>query len=500
MSTSINNRASVFAIVKEVTSGTPVSPSSGDDFIPLRPANSMSSTFEVLENDEMKSGIGKSKSVLGKETPEGTHPVYIKHSEIEGQEPEVGVLWESLMGDKTVNSTEYDTITGSTTTVIKVDTGEGSHFEIGQALLVKDGTNGYSIANITSISGDDLTIAFALDNAPSSGINLGKAILYKPVGSGHPTFTAWKYAGNGGGIQMEKGCAIEGFSANATASQQLEGEFKYSGTGTYFNPIEITSSNDDFSFTDGSGTVTGSITQKIYKNPIALADALATAMTAASVGSDDDTITVTYSSTTGKFTIASDGTTLSLGCDVSNSIFVKLGFGSIALTGSLTYTAATEMSWAAEYTASYDDASNIVAKNNEIMIGDATDNFCRKFGNISVEINKEQEDVETICSETGVLEKTATGRTATISGEIVLEKHQVDLFNKFINNSDVAVTANFGTKDSSGNWIAGKCFNVFFPQATVTARDLGGENFVTISVTITGYMNSSKKEVYINYV
>src|SRR5690606_17278141 len=125
--------------------------------------------------------IGAAAPVLGAEAPALSLNHYLRHSGVEGQEPNFGLLLEGAFGDKSVASTEYDTVANSTAgsssarAVVKVDSGEGVNFERGHALMIKDQTNGYSIRPVFSISSDDLSLGFNLGNAPGSGVNLGKA-------------------------------------------------------------------------------------------------------------------------------------------------------------------------------------------------------------------------------------------------------------------------------------------------------------------------------------
>ena len=190
-------RASLFAIKEETSVGDLIAPTAGSDAIPLREGFSQSSNNEELTNDELVDDIGASKALIGLESPEGSHPAYLKHSEVEGQAPEVALLFKSAFGAQATASTEYDTIAGSTAgtasarAIAKVGVGEGATFQVGEALLIKDGSNGYSIRNIHSISSDDLSLNFNLDAAPAAGVNLGKAILFHPVATGHPSFSTW---------------------------------------------------------------------------------------------------------------------------------------------------------------------------------------------------------------------------------------------------------------------------------------------------------------------
>lgn len=499
-------RASIFAIKEETTVGDLVAPTSGADAIPLREGFSQTSSIEELTNDELVDDIGATKSLTGLESPEGSHPAYLKHSEVEGQAPEYGLLIKSAMGASSVASTEYNTVASSTAGsatargVIKVDTGEGATFEVGEALLIKDGTNGYAIRNIHSISSDDLTINFNLDNAPGTGVNLGKAVLYKPAATGHPSFSAWLYGGNGGYVQAIAGCRTSEIAMTFPAGEQAEVEFSYQGVESYFNPVQITSTTKYVDFEDDGGNKTAILTEGFYKTPVAFAEHVQTVMRAASV----DVITVKYDSETGKYALSSDGTTFKLefltGTNTANNAAAKLGFAVADYTGSTSYTSPNAISLVFPYTAGYDGATNVVVKGAQLFVGDHYDNICRQASEVTITIGTPQEAVQSICSDSGVSERLITSREVTMESTMILQKYEAHLFDKFINNKDAVVMMNAGQKDSSGNWVPGKCVNVYFPQATITQHETGGDTVVELTLTAKGYISGSRKDVYINFI
>lgn len=508
-------KATVFAIKEETTAGTPVVPSAGSDFIPLRAGFSMSPNLEDIPSDEISNNLGSTKSYVGKESPSGSHAIFLKHSETEGQAPEYGLIVESLLGDKSVASTEYDTVSSSTTSLIKVNTGEGATFETGEALLIKDGTNGYSIRNISSISSDDLSINFNLSSAPASGVNLGKAVLYKPATTGIPTFTSWMYRSSAAAIEMIAGCRTSNMTMTFPAGKQAEATFAYEGTAYYFNPIVITATNKYLDFTDDGGTTVAVLTPGVYKDPIQFAAHVQTVGQAAATASGGDNFFCTYSSTTGKFTISTTtGSLLSLlwntGTNAANTVGTIMGFSTAADdTAALTYTSDNAISMAptsasnivtqSALTPSYDDADNIIVKSAELFIGDSTDNFCRKASTVSITIDSPSVDADSICSTTGLFEKVPSARTVTLTATIILSQYEAALFDKYINNTTTQVMLNVGPK-SGGNWVAGKCVNVYFGNATVSGHALGGDDFVTVDLSVKGYITTTKQDVYINFV
>jgi hypothetical protein len=492
------SKNSVFAIREEVTAGTLIAPSAAAQFVPLRPGNEMNYTVETLDNEELNADIGAAKKFKGKESVEGTHSAYIKHSGVEGQEPQVGILYESVFGDKTVNATEYDTTTGSSVSAVVMPVGEGANFYVGQALLIKDSTNGYSVRNISSISTDTLNLNFNLDNAPASGVNLGRAITYKPVGSGHPTFSGWKYDANGHAVQAAAGCTVSEISAEFPVNEFASVEFSYQGTKYFYNPIEITSSTRFFDFNDGVDR-SCSVPVGFYRDPMELATALQTAI---NDSPSAFTATVTFSSVTGLFNITFSSAAsieFATGANTANTIATKIGFAVADSSSAISHTSANAQTYVAPFTPAYDSSDPVVVKDAELFIGSSTDNVCLCATSATVTISKEVEDVDCICEETGTKEKIATGRAVSIEAELVLEKHQVRLFNNLLNNTSIQAMLNAGPK-SSGNWIPGKCVNVYLRNAVVSEHTIGGDSFITASVVINGFVAASSKDVYWNFI
>jgi len=495
----ISSRSQVVAVKKETTEGTLEALTAGSEFIKVRAGTELTSENEIVESDELVNSIGKSAPIVVGENPSGSIPLYIKHSGVEGQEPEAGILLESAMGSVTANGTEYDTVAASTVSIVKVDSGEGANFVEGQALLVKDATNGYSIRNIDSISSDDLTLGFDLASAPAVGINLGKAVQYIPASSGHPTYSVYRYASetSAGYRDAMAGCRSTSltFDLNARELASLSAEFE--GISYYWNQIVIDATNDDFSVTDDGGAFTGSVEQKAYKTPIEFADELETKLNAAG----DDVFTVTYSNTTGKFTVASDGAVLQLTCSAANSVFAEIGFGAIDLTGATTYTAATALSFDAPYTPAYDDIDPIVVVDSELLIGDSDDYICRKASAASFAIGTPKTQVLSVCAENGVVETIINERSVTLSATILLSAYEAELFDRSFNNTTSKIAFSTGPKDNAGNYIAGKCFNIFMQSAKIdgiTTADQDG--YRVINLTATGFVGGSTQDVFLNYV
>lgn len=252
----ITTRNSVLGLKAETTEGTLVYPASATDYVKLQDDASITENKETLDNAELTGSIGQAEPIPGLSSPSVSFSSYLKHSETEGEAPEAGPLYKSLFGSETVASTEYDTVAASTVSLVKVDSGEGANFARGQALLVKDGVNGYAIRPIESISTDDINLAFDLSGAPASGVDLGKAVSYAPADTGQDTLSLHMYWGNGGLEQAISGARVLSYDITADAGQLINGSFNMEGINFFNNPIETDSSSIYVDFTE-----TGPVTQ-----------------------------------------------------------------------------------------------------------------------------------------------------------------------------------------------------------------------------------------------
>lgn len=497
-----SSRANVLGIKKEVTDGTLVDPAATTDFVALQPDVTLTPSFEVLESEEIRNSIGSAKPIQGLEQPEMSFSHYLKASGVEGTAPEFGDLLESAFGSTSANGTERSTTTASTVSLLKLAAG-GSDFARGKAVLIKDGTNGYNIRNVLSVATNDLTLAFNVPVAPASGVAVGKCVNYAPANSGHPSFSAHLYRGNGHSYEAMAGCQTTQFGFSAQAGQLINAQFTAQGTKYFFNPIRIGATDQFLDFLDDATTRAASVTAKVYRDPYELAQALEDAMN--SLGSSN-TFSVEYSSTTGKFTLTSDGTTFSLlwnsGANTANTIGDKLGFSVAADdTSALTYTSDNEQAYAAPYTPAFDSTDPIAAKYLELLIGDATDTtcFCAQSVEVSMEITKS--NVLCICAESGVQQKLATARQVTMTVTALLDKHQAKFFERFRSNATIAAAFNFGPR-SGGNWVAGQCGNFYMPSSVVSSYELTDlDSVVGLSLELTGFVDASGNgEVYLNFL
>lgn len=496
--TVLQTRNTIFAVTKETTEGTPVAPTAGTDYLAFQEGFTVEPSFNELANAELQSSIDMPKPALGFEEPSASLSHYLRHSGIEAQEPNFKHLLESLLGAKNVNATERVTAAASTTSIVKLTAG-GTDFARGRAILVKDGVNGYSIRNVLTVNSNDLNLAQNLAVAPAVGVNVGRCVTYYVANENHPTLDLWVYRANGGAVEMMAGTRVTDMTIDITAGEFINCSFTLEGIKYYFDPTVITSSNRYIDFDDGGGEENAAIAIGTYRDPYELAVAIETAMQALTT----DVITVTYSDVTRKFTFTSDGTTFELlwatGTNTANSIKTTIGFANDD-TGALTYVSDTAVSYASSFTPSYDTSSPLVAKDNQIMIGDATEYVCFGARSVSVSVTNTKADQTDICAASGKSGTIFTQREITIDVVSYLSTGQALEFKRFRNNDEIMFTYNFGDK-SAGNWLPGKSGNIFCPNVKIASFSLTDEDgMVTLALSLKAFVTNGLGTFYLNFL
>jgi hypothetical protein len=500
-----STRKTKVAIVEETTAGTPVPPSSGSDYIALQDGFEISPEFELIENLEVQGTIGQSAPTPGLENVTASFSHYLRHSGTQGTLPNYSLLMRSLFGDSNENTTERTTTGGSTAgsssarAIIKLAAG-GADFIRGRALMLKDAVNGYRIRNVHSVDTNDVTIAQNIPAAPASGVNTGICLSMHMADEGIP-FSLWDYRTDGGALQLASGMKADSGTINIEAGQPINCDYSFQGSKYYFNPITITASNRHIDFDEGAGELTAALDIKTFRDPEELAVQIAAKMTAAAVA----TISCSYSSTTGKYTISTGGATLTIrwltGTNTLTSAGPSIGFDITANdTGATSYTSDNAVSWASPFTPVLDSTGFLIAKNNELMMGGFHDYACVAARTVTVNIGKEITDATSICAESGLADKLFSGRTVTIDVLAYLERNDIRRWLQFKENQTVVFTYNAGTK-SGGNWVPGSCVNIHSPTAKVSSFSIQDEGGIaTLQTTLTCFVDSSQDEFYLNYL
>lgn len=499
----IVTRKSAFAVKVESTEGTPVAPTASTDYIPIQADAAMSPQTDTLSNDELKASIGQSKSIIGAENPTSSVSLYLKHSGVKGSAPDASELIEAAFGTEAVAGSEFDTVAASTTSVTKVDAGEGASFVRGQAYLIKHAASPWEIRAVDSVSTDDLNNSFDTEIAPAVGVNLGQAVTYSPADDGHQTLSLWHYLGNSGAVQMTSGARVTDMSVEFPAGELITASYSMDGLEYFFNPVEITATSNFFDFTDDGGTFAASVTEKFYKDPHELADALSIAINATAT---TEVHTVTYSDSTGKFTFAATGAVLSLlwfsGANTANTIGAAVGFdvGSDD-TGAVTYDSDTALVLSSPDVPTFDDSDPLAAKSNRVMLGNQEDNVCFEASSVSFTLSDERQAISSVCADSGRSGSIVAARTATVSVTALLNQYDADAFKRFRTNQDTRFQYIFGTK-TGGNWNEGKSGSLYMPTATISSYSVVDDaGLVTLELELTAFVNSNGDgEVFLSFV
>ena len=429
----ITVRTSALAIKAETTEGTLERPTVGTDFVALQDDAAMTPAFESLENAELKASLGRSEPQLGAEDPTFTFSHYLRHSGTEGTTPGYGEILKTLFGQEDDAGVEHDTVGGSTTSVVNVDAAEGATYLRGQGVMVKHAANPYEIRVVDSVATDALTMSFDLNNAPPSATNLGEAITYTVLNTGHQSVSLWHYLGNSsssGGIQAMAGARAAGATFTFPAGELINVSYDFEGIEYFYNPMKIAATDTYLDFTSDNGTFAAQITAKEYKDPKDLASALTTAMNNAD---PLETFSVTYSDTTGKFTVSSStSTVLSLlwntGVNAANTVGDQIGFSTAADdTGSTSYEGDDAIDYSSSVTPSFDsDSEPLAAKDNELFLGSASDNACVTANNVELTMTQPIRKEDDICAESGRGGSIINGREVEITVTGTLQGYDVD--------------------------------------------------------------------------
>ena len=497
------------AIVAEVTSGTPVMPSATSDYTALQDGFTMEPNFETLTSAELRGTIDAAEPILGLEAPTASMSHYIRHSGTEGVAPDWNLLPKSIWGAETVNSTERTTTTGSTAgsstaaAIINLAAG-GTDFSAiskGIAMLIKDATNGYSVRNATSVATNNVTVAFNLANAPATGVTCGKAVYYSNDASdAGKAVTLVNYLGDGGAIQMVAGAKVDSATINLPAGDFINGDFTFIGSSYYFNPIEISTANKIDFKVDGGSELTAALTAKVYRDPAELAAEVQSKMDALTVR----TITCTYSSSTGKFTIASaDATTLDLlwstGTNTATTAGTKLGYVITSDdTSALSYLADNAQVWSAPQVGVLDSEGPLTAKGTELMVGSYADYGCLSNADVTINFSKSASDVMDACATSGKSDTLFNGREITVDVSSYVTRHDVSKWLAFKDNTTVQFAYTAGRKSGS-NWVAGSVVNFFAPSMKVSSLTIeDSDGLLALNFTLSAFTNGTDNALVMN--
>lgn len=492
----ISSRNSVLGVVTEVTQNLLRVPQAATDYVPLQEDFSIEPNYDQIENLEIKASIGRAASIQGGENPTASLSFYLKGSGTEGSAPQWSDIARSFFGTQTIEGTQRVTAAGSTVSTINVTGAAAAGLLQGYGVLIKDPVNGFRVRVVDSVSTNAFLPSFNLPSAPGTSVGLGKPVYWTPANSSHPSLSLWWYGGNGGAIQAVSGALINDFSYTLTANDSVNASAGFDALGYFFDPIFIASDETFIDFTDDDGTEAVAVASKWYKDPHELAEAITTAMNASGTS---ETHLCEYVDATGKFKFTATGTVLSLlwntGANAADSIGAKLGFsvaaddtGTAASTG---YLADNAQSYVAPHTPSFDPTAPIIAKNQEVMIGDATDYACFNPSEVSVSLSSGVRKIEDICSESGRSAAIINSREAEITVTALLNQYDASQLARFRKGDSIRFQTTMGAKNG-GNWVPGTVVYSYAPQSKITAISITNDDgLVSLELTLQPFVSDT---------
>lgn len=177
--------------------------------------------FEAIERDVVRNTLSVLETVRGAESVNGELAVELKGSGTPGDPPNADALLEAAIGVKNL-SVAGVTDTGSTTTSIVLETGDGAGFAVGDAVLIAG-----EVAWVTEKATDTLTVSPPLSGAPVSGVAVGAGVHYKLSKVLKSLWIQfWR-----GDITLEtyKGCVVESMSLDFSVGQILKAMTRFQG-------------------------------------------------------------------------------------------------------------------------------------------------------------------------------------------------------------------------------------------------------------------------------
>ncbi len=87
-----------------------------------------------------------------------------------------------------------------------------------------------------------------------------------------------------------------------------------------------------------------------------------------------------------------------------------------------------------------------------------------------------------------------------MSATLIFQQHEITELDALLQNSTCSLMFNHGPK-SAGNWVAGKCVNVYMPLAKITSNVISDQDgLVVVEVEAKGFVSSSAKDIHINFI
>lgn len=229
----INKTAVAFSFTKETVPGTPVAVSATDFIAVTQDGITASGDPEKLDVSVLQNSPWQSKSKKGRKNGTGSGSIYLRAGTSEGSSPELAPFLKSLgfSEETTAQAAQTETVSGSTTTVIAIASGDTSKFKVGMGILI----DGKHKNVITAIASGALTLLKPLPSAPAEDVTISRVVSYRfdDVAPESYTFRKW-FAGK---VKQE----IPGFRVGELAFNNISPKqvptVAFSGQGITFSEV-----------------------------------------------------------------------------------------------------------------------------------------------------------------------------------------------------------------------------------------------------------------------
>ena len=496
----IATRRSTVAVVPKTQEGPLTKPTAGSQFVTIQSDFAITPNFETTENTEIKDDIMMGKTIITGEAPTGTFSHYFKGSGIAGKVPEHSPFIQSSFGGYRTLANEQTLVAGSTTSVLKFNPASHGLIKKGDALLIKDDANGWEIRPVSSVDEGDITLGYNLKKAPASGVKLGVFYTYYPISDNIPVYDLWHYIGGGeSGVENVQNCRTTNMTISATAKDLINTNFTFEGTGYRFNEdytasLEIGSYNNQFGVRK---TVSGAFTQVTLANGSYTGTELAAEIqTKWRATSGYTGAKVSYSTNQFDFEYTSDYvlnfTPQQAAPDKKFTLAQTLGFPPAETTRTAGEKASTlDVSFTRDYGHSlmevYDQTDPVVARDQLIFVGDASNNRCIETSSATFTIGTPKSLITSICTESGNYRTVINQRTATLTVSAILEDDDRRFFSDF-KQGDTTHFAFVGGKKENGRWKAGESFSIYGSPASITSFSItNADNVYMLDLEFTCY-------------
>jgi len=148
----VSAKTTVLYVTEEVTEGTPVNPSAGNQAVSiLSDGFELNGEKELVERNNLTSSIAKALPRVGIKTAAGSIGVEAKAALVAGAAPEADSLFKAAFGGKRSLASTVTSGTSHATNSIKLTLGADSNFLAGDIIMLKDSNLGYHVTPITAV-------------------------------------------------------------------------------------------------------------------------------------------------------------------------------------------------------------------------------------------------------------------------------------------------------------------------------------------------------------